>query len=303
MARQASSSSSMPAPAAPDFRREANGAVSISTRFHTLSKTTIAGALGPTTAYRAKVAWRASTSQWLLLRELAFELAVAVERDLGVAFLDLADDVHHAAAADRGRRLDGAVLAERRFELALGPALLLEQAFHRVAVDRDGDRHLVGHALRAVGNVYAVACPGVDDRFGLRRTGEQQAGHHPGKNNNPGHRNSLPSEMIPDRLEHRLGLLLPNRMPGLGDPNELRFRNRLFEGITIKRRDQHVLAAPHDQRLCRDTVQALRQTTVGDGEKQLAGHAQPPRVHDQELLQELGVFHVAARGQKLLAGL
>src|SRR5882672_563948 len=264
-----SSSSSTPARAPADCRAVANGAASGSQACRPCASTAIVGVRGPTTACGASTAWRASIWRWLPLRKLAFELAVAVERDLGVAFLDLADDVHHAAAADRGRRLDGAVLAERRFELALGPALLLEQAFHRVAVDRDGDRHLVGHALRAVGNVYAVACPGVDDRFGLRRTGEQQAGHHPGKNNNPGHRNSLPSEMIPDRAEHRRGLLLPNRMSGLGDPNELRFRNRLFEGITINRRDQHVLATPHDQRLCRNTVQALRQTTVGHGKKHL----------------------------------
>ena len=41
-------------------------------------------------------------------------------------------------------------------------------------------------------------------------------------------------------------------------------------------------------------MQALRQAAVGDGKQELARHAQPAGIHDQELLQELGVLHVAA---------
>ena len=53
--------------------------------------------------------------------------------------------------------------------------------------------------------------------------------------------------------------------------------------MAVDRGDQDVLRAPHDQRPGGYTLQALAEATVGDGEEDLARHAQPPRVHDQEL--------------------
>src|SRR5262245_34041214 len=75
----------------------------------------------------------------LLLGKRPFELAVAVELDLGVTLFDLADDVHHVAAADDGGRLDDAVLAESGLEATLGATFLLEPTLDRIAVDGDVD--------------------------------------------------------------------------------------------------------------------------------------------------------------------
>src|SRR5215470_11917849 len=83
----------------------------------------------------------------LLLGQRPLELAVTVELDLAARIVDLADDVHHVAAADHSGGLDLAVLAERRLEVALVPALLLEDALDGLAGHRDLDVHLVGRAL------------------------------------------------------------------------------------------------------------------------------------------------------------
>src|SRR5262245_27139887 len=83
------------------------------------------------------------------------------------------------------------------------------------------------------------------------------------------------SEEIPDRPQHGLRLLLSNGMARARDAHELRFRYRLFEGVAIDRRDQHVFLAPHDQGLGGDAIKPLRQAAIGDGEQQLARHAQP----------------------------
>src|SRR5437899_1570397 len=113
----------MPTPAAPSVHAAAaTGAASISMIFRSSWKMRTAGRRDPTTACRARAAWRASTSPCLLLRKRTAELAVTVQQDLVVAFFDLAEDFHHVAAADDRRRLDDAALHQGRLEAALRPA-------------------------------------------------------------------------------------------------------------------------------------------------------------------------------------
>src|SRR5471032_3141211 len=96
----------------------------------------------------------------LLLVELAAELAVAVEQDAAFHFGNDARDVH-AAAADGGLALEGALGVEDRLELALVTALLLEDALDDGAVHRDADRHLVGRTLGTSGDIHAHALPSI----------------------------------------------------------------------------------------------------------------------------------------------
>src|SRR5258708_943179 len=213
--RRTSSSSSTPAKAPADCRAAATGAASGSTACRPCAPTASAGAHDPTTACSASTAWRASTSRCLLLRERSAELAVAVEQHLHVAVLHRAGDVHRAAAAEIGLGLEQAAGVLGRLEVALRTAFLLEQALHAVALDGDVDHHLVGRAFGATGNIRAVTRPGIGGRLGLGRAREQEARDRAGKNNNLRHRNSLPSEVIPDRLEHGGRLLLSDCVPGI----------------------------------------------------------------------------------------
>src|SRR5215204_6539589 len=77
------------------------------------------------------------------------------------------------------------------------------------------------------------------------------------------------SEEVTDRLQNGRGLLLPDSVTSLSDLDQRRFGNRLFEGVTVGRRDQHVLLAPDDQRPGRDPVEPRGQATVGNRKQEL----------------------------------
>src|SRR5260370_17454803 len=145
--RRTSSSSSTPAKAPADCRAAATGAASGSTACQPCAPTASAGAHDPTTACNASIAWRASTSRCLLLRERSAELAVAVEQHLAVAVLQRTGDVHRAAAAKIGLGLEQAAGIPDRLEVALRPPLLLEQALDAVPADLPSHHPLFGPHL------------------------------------------------------------------------------------------------------------------------------------------------------------
>jgi hypothetical protein len=98
------------------------------------------------------------------LRQVPAELAVAIEHHRTVGVGDLPRDLHDVAAANHGLRLVVAQGVLGRLEVLFRTSFLLELRRHAVARDRDIDRHLVGRALRAAGNVDAVSGPVVRSR-------------------------------------------------------------------------------------------------------------------------------------------
>src|SRR5690348_5148575 len=123
----------------------------------------------------------------LFLGQLAFELAVTVEHDLGAAGVDGADDIDGVALAELRHGLERPALPEGCLEVALLATLLLEPALHRRAVDGDVDGHLVAGTLAGATNVHTGAGPGVHRLLGGRGAREQRGENDARGNRHLGH--------------------------------------------------------------------------------------------------------------------
>src|SRR5215216_7439514 len=121
---------------------------------------------------------RCLTRLALSFRQFRVEFAVAVEHDPAFAVLDGALYVHGVAAIELGLGLDGPAGAERRLEVALSAAFLLEHTLDGRALDGDVDCHRVA---RALARPLALAGPCIGRLLSESGTRSCPHQHHAGR--------------------------------------------------------------------------------------------------------------------------